>query len=56
LAAAAEFCPFSENQPKKKFGKSDDGVSAPPPKKISPVKLNAFLVTSSAQNNSAIHR
>jgi len=55
LAAAAKFCPFSENQPKK-IGQADDGVSAPPPKKISPVKLNAFLMTSSARNNGAIQR
>jgi len=41
---------------RKKFGQADDGVSTPPPKKISPVKLNAFLITSSAQNNSATQR
>ena len=38
-----------------KFGQADDGVSAPPKKHFSPIELNAFLMTSSAQNNSAIY-
>ena len=42
LAAAAEFGPLAENQPKK-LGQADDGVSALLPKKISPVKLKGDM-------------
>jgi len=42
LAAATEFCPLAENQPGKKFGQADDGVSATLPKKSRPSSVMPF--------------
>jgi len=52
----AEFCPLAENLPKKNLARPTVAFPHRCRKKISPVKLNAFLITSSAQNNSAIQR
>jgi len=53
-AAAAEFCPLAENQPQKNSARPTMAFLCRRRNKISPVKLNAFLITASAQNNSAI--
>jgi len=50
-AAAAEFCPLAENQSEKNSARPRMEFPRRRRKKISPVKLNAFLITSSPQNN-----